>query len=214
MTPFYHSSPPPRPSAPLVQHISSDKKRPSFEHRDSSPSPFLPPTSPPSPPRYAPLFLTLITPILAAEKKEGKKKEKKITRPKSVAQRASQRAFTQERIIPRARFSIFFEQIFSLSHPFPRENWKAAISSLGQTTRSITIGKLNDNDVSTSESWGRVSLIGNSIWKLGLVLCLLAERRWNRFRLVCAIECNGIHHLSLFLHSSEFLSFFSFLLWI
>lgn len=80
-------------------------------------------------------------------------------------------------------------------------------SSHGQTTRSITIGKLNDNDVSTSKSWGRVSLIGNSIWKLGLVLCLLAERRWIRFRLVYAIECNGIY-FSPTLRS--LLSFFSF----
>ena len=83
-------------------------------------------------------------------------------------------------------------------------------SSHGQTTRSITIGKLNDNDVSTSKSWGRVSLIGNSIWKLGLVLCLLAERRWIRFRLVYAIECNGIY-FSPTLPSPPFFSFsFSF----
>ena len=88
-------------------------------------------------------------------------------------------------------------------------------SSHGQTTRSITIGKLNDNDVSTSKSWGRVSLIGNSIWKLGLVLCLLAERRWIRFRLVYAIECNGIYFsptLRSLLSSFPFSFCFSFFL--
>ena len=59
---------------------------------------------------------------------------------------------------------VFRNKFFSSPILFPREHWKLAISSLGQTTRSITIGKLNDNDVSTSESWGRVSLIGNLVW--------------------------------------------------
>ena len=129
MTPFYHSSPPPRPSAPLVQHISSDKKRPSFEHRDSSPSPFLP-----SSPYFSSSICTAVSnfnyphPRARKKKKKKKKKKRKMTRPKSIA--PQQALSVKKRSSPtcdRAVFWMCFEiNFFPLpsSSPVRIENWR------------------------------------------------------------------------------------------
>ena len=127
MTPFYHSSPPPRPSAPLVQHISSDKKRPSFEHRDSSPSPFLP-----SSPYFSSSICTAVSnfnyPHPRARKKKEKEKEKENDSPK--INRTLNKRSVKKRSSPtcdRAVFWMCFEiNFFPLpsSSPVRIENWR------------------------------------------------------------------------------------------